>query len=99
MSTRLLRTLATITLVLGTPLHVARAANCPNHSAQKLPKAVANDNRAFGGSIRGGILQLSLVAREVAWYPDGPRGCALRVHAFGEEGKAVQIPGPMVRVR
>jgi manganese oxidase len=99
MSIRALCTLAAIALVLGAPLCVARAANCTNRPAQNLPKAAANDNRAFGGTIRGGILQLNLVAREVAWYPDGPRGCALRVHAFGEEGKAVQIPGPMVRVR
>jgi FtsP/CotA-like multicopper oxidase with cupredoxin domain len=99
MSIRPLRTLAAITLMLGAPFCVAGAANCIYRPASKLPKAAANDNRAFGGALRGGILQLNIVAREVAWYPDGPAGCALRVHAFGEEGKAVQIPGPMIRVR
>jgi FtsP/CotA-like multicopper oxidase with cupredoxin domain len=48
--------------------------------------------------LRDGVLALKLVARPVAWRPDGPTRCALSVHAFAEEGKAPQIPGPLIRV-
>jgi manganese oxidase len=71
----------------------------PQRPAKSLPRALANDNRAPSGSFRDGVLEVNLVARSVSWYPDGPGGCAFRVHAFGEEGKAVQVPGPLVRVR
>lgn len=94
-----LRTMGAMILVLAAPLHVVRGAECPNRSAKNLTRAAANDNRTRAGTSRDGVLQVNLVAREVAWSPDGPGGCALRVHAFGEEGKAVQIPGPLVRVR
>jgi FtsP/CotA-like multicopper oxidase with cupredoxin domain len=94
-----LRTMGAIVLVLAAPFHALRAADCPRRSAKNLARAAANDNSTRGGTTRGGVLEMNLVAREVAWLPDGPRGCALRVHAFGEEGKPVQIPGPMIRVR
>ena len=49
--------------------------------------------------VRDGVLTLRLVIREASWYPDGPNGCALRVHAFAEEGDSARIPGPLIRVR
>jgi FtsP/CotA-like multicopper oxidase with cupredoxin domain len=85
--------------MLGAPLAVARAADCRHRPAPGEPRAVANDNRASGGTLRDGLFRLDLVARAVAWYPDGPGGCAVRVHGFAEQGKPPQIPGPLVRVR
>jgi FtsP/CotA-like multicopper oxidase with cupredoxin domain len=33
------------------------------------------------------------------WYPEGPDGPGLPVAAFAEEGKPLQNPGPLIRVR
>ena len=88
---------ATLTLLVGA--RRARAVDCRHVPAPDQPHAVPNDNRAAGGTLRHGVVTLRLVIREASWYPDGPGGCALRVRAFAEEGKAAQIPGPLIRVR
>ena len=67
--------------------------------ARAMPLASPNDNRVAAGRTRDGTLRVELVARAVSWKPDGPEGCALSVHAFAEEGKTPQIPGPLLRVR
>ena len=33
------------------------------------------------------------------WYPDGPNGMGVPVAAFAEDGKGLQNPGPLIRVR
>jgi len=74
------------------------AAECRHLPAAPSDRAIANDNRSPAGTLRDGVLTVRLVARTVAWRPDGPNGCALAVNAFGEEGRAIQIPGPLMRV-
>jgi FtsP/CotA-like multicopper oxidase with cupredoxin domain len=91
----LVHLLAAITLA---PSINARAADCRNFPTPPTSAAVANDNRSRAGTVRDGVLALKLVARPVAWRPDGPTGCALSVNAFAEEGKSPQIPGPLIRV-
>lgn len=79
--------------------YVARpAGDCRLPSPAPSTAAEPNDNRAHAGTLRDGVLTVRLVAREAAWRPDGPEGCALPVHAFAEEGKLTQVPGPMIRV-
>ena len=36
--------------------------------------------------------------REGEWYPEAETGPSLKVYAFAEEGKAPQVPGPLIRV-
>ena len=55
-----------------------------------------NDNTKSGGSRAGGTLHISLVARWGLWYPDGPGTIGLPIEAFGEEGRPLQIPGPLI---
>jgi FtsP/CotA-like multicopper oxidase with cupredoxin domain len=63
------------------------------------PEPIAtNDMRAPAGSLVNGILTLRLEVRAGAWYPDGPSGMMRPVAAFAEEGKGLQVPGPLVRV-
>ena len=71
---------ATFTLLVGA--RPARAVDCRHLPAPDQPRAVPNDNRVAGGTIRDGVVALRLVIREASWYPDGPDGCALRVRAF-----------------
>jgi FtsP/CotA-like multicopper oxidase with cupredoxin domain len=87
--------------LLGMPLS-ARADRCapaPSSSYASAVVAATNDNRTPSGRLRDGVLRVELVARRVAWKPDGPAGCSLFVHAFAEEGKRPSIPGPLIRVR
>ncbi len=58
----------------------------------------ANDNRLASGTLANQTLHLSLDARAGNWSPDGPGRPSVPVEAFGETGKPLQIPGPLVRV-
>jgi manganese oxidase len=66
-------------------------------SPPPLADIAANDNTVAGGSISAGVLHLALVARRGRWYPDGPGTIGLPIEAFGEVGKPLQIPGPLLR--
>ncbi len=66
--------------------------------AESLESIVANDNRVPGGELRDGVLTLRLELRRGVWHPEGEDGEAIPVYAFGEEGKPLQVPGPLVRV-
>jgi FtsP/CotA-like multicopper oxidase with cupredoxin domain len=58
----------------------------------------ANDNLISGGKLSDGVLTLHLEIKSGAWYPEADGGPSMKVDAFAEEGKALQIPGPLVRV-
>ncbi|MEX2285271.1 MAG: multicopper oxidase domain-containing protein [Gemmatimonadota bacterium] len=75
------------------------APDCRSLPDPKAPPAIPNDNRVAAGKAKDGILTVRLVARPAAWHPEGNNGCGIRVHAFAEEGKPTQIPGPVLRVR
>ena len=62
------------------------------------PVATVNDNRTPAGVLRNGVLTLHLEMRQANWYPDEDRKTRLLVSAFAEEGRAPQIPGPLVRI-
>ena len=57
-----------------------------------------NDNRAGAGILRDGVLTIRLEARRGDWRPDGDTDPGIVVAAFAEEGKPLQIPGPLIRV-
>jgi FtsP/CotA-like multicopper oxidase with cupredoxin domain len=44
------------------------------------------------------VLTVNLEARRGIWLPDGPANPSVEVHAFGEAGRALQVPGPLLRV-
>src|SRR5437667_2499216 len=70
-------------------------------SAQQSPASVsihANDNRISAGALKDGILTLHLELTSGNWYPEADDGPTMKIEAFAEEGKAPQIPGPLIRV-
>lgn len=79
---------------LGAAPPAARSASEPAAVETVRP----NDNRDAAGRLRGGVLTVRLVARMGVWAPEGATGPQLSVAAFGEEGGAVQTPGPLLRV-
>jgi manganese oxidase len=66
--------------------------------ADRLPQAVANDNRAPGGRRTGDTLTVRLVVRRAVWHLDGDSDPGIPMLAFAEEGGAPRIPGPLLRV-
>jgi manganese oxidase len=63
-----------------------------------LPRIEANRNLSPAGQLQGGVLTVRLEIREGDWYPEAETGPTVVVQAFGEEGRALQIPGPLIRV-
>src|SRR5437763_535863 len=61
-------------------------------------RIVPNDNRRSGGALKHGVLTVALEARRGVWRPAGDSGRALEVAAFGEAGKPLSTPGPVIRV-
>lgn len=64
----------------------------------RLPVVRANDNRAAAGTLHNGVLTVRLVAMNARWFPEVDNGASADVVAFAEEGKAPQIPAPLLRV-
>jgi FtsP/CotA-like multicopper oxidase with cupredoxin domain len=58
----------------------------------------ANSNRTPAGKLENGVLTLRLEMRQADWYPEADTGPRMTVYAFGEEGKALQVPSPLIRV-
>src|SRR6516225_6346660 len=58
----------------------------------------ANQNRAGAGTLVNGVLSVDLEIRKGRWHAEAEDGPPLFVQAFGEAGKASQIPGPMLRM-
>ena len=80
-----------------TPSHdAASIAQFPQGAAAE--RIASNDNRREAGTLRDGTLTLRLDVREGDWRPDGDGAPGLVVRAFGEEGKAPQVPGPLLRI-
>ncbi|MBZ5541030.1 MAG: multicopper oxidase domain-containing protein [Acidobacteriia bacterium] len=86
--------LAVALLAIG----AAPAFASANTAEASLPVVSPNDNRLPGGVLKDGALTIKLELRETRWYPDKDGGPSVVVMTFGEEGRAPQIPGPMIRV-
>lgn len=67
-------------------------------SPAPLPRVEANDNRVAAGKIMRDTLRLRLSVVRARWFPEADAGPFVDVIALAEEGKAPQIPGPMIRV-
>jgi FtsP/CotA-like multicopper oxidase with cupredoxin domain len=63
-----------------------------------LEPIVINDNRNPAGTLRDGVLTIHLDVRAGDWRVDGDGKPGLEVLAFAEQGRAPQVPGPLIRV-
>ncbi|MBC8089523.1 MAG: multicopper oxidase domain-containing protein [Phycisphaerae bacterium] len=68
----------------------------PTPAAERI---ATNDNQVSAGVLRNGVLTIRLEARTGDWHPDRDTDPGLTVHAFGQVGKPLQIPGPLIRVK
>jgi FtsP/CotA-like multicopper oxidase with cupredoxin domain len=63
-----------------------------------LEEVTINDNRKAAGEFRNGIYYLNLEIREGYWYPETKERMPVKIKAFAEAGKPLQVPGPLIRV-
>ncbi len=68
-------------------------------SAPSGPVIHFNDNRVAAGRLAHGVLTVALEARRGEWRPFGADSAGVPIYAFGEVGKPLQDPGPLLRVR
>jgi manganese oxidase len=74
------------------------AGGAPQLTAIDEDRIVLNDNVDRAGTLRAGELTLELEVREGRWYLLGEDSEPGRALAFGEAGRPLQIPAPMIRV-
>ena len=87
-----------IRLSLGLILSATVAAQAQSAPAANVPTALPNGNLTPAGVLKDKTLTLRLETVTAQWRPDGDKGPTRLVHAFAEEGRAPQVPGPLVRV-
>ena len=63
-----------------------------------LEEVAINDNSKPAGEFRNGIYYINLEARVGYWYPETHEGHPIKIKAFAEIGKQLQVPGPLIRV-
>ncbi len=63
-----------------------------------LPVIEVNQNHVPAGTMRNGVLAIQLEVGMGNWHPEADDGMALSVYAFGEVGRPLQNPGPLIRV-
>jgi len=68
-------------------------------SAPSAPVIRFNDNRVPAGRLAHGVLTVALETRMGEWHPFGADSAGVPTFAFGEVGKPLQDPGPLLRVR
>ena len=84
--------------VLGCSAVVCLLSALSLAQAPSADEIVANQNRTPAGKLEKGVLNVQLELRSGAWRPEADDGPQLFVQAFGEAGRAAQIPGPMLRM-
>src|SRR5512132_1790012 len=88
-------------LLLGIIASLAPTAAHHDPNRAPLPptmRATANDNRQSAGTLKDGRLELKLDVVDAQWFPEAESGPSLTMQTFAEQGKAPEIPGPMIRV-
>ncbi|HTE33334.1 MAG TPA: multicopper oxidase domain-containing protein [Chryseolinea sp.] len=78
---------------------ISCAPQIGNYFYPGLESIEPNDNRRPAGLLKNGVLAITLEAREGVWYPETPVNPGIPVYAFAEEGKPLQLPGPLIRVQ
>jgi FtsP/CotA-like multicopper oxidase with cupredoxin domain len=80
------------------PVAAVREARIDAEPLASPAKIQANDNRASAGVLEGGVLTVRLEVRRGMWHPDGDENPGVEMLALAEEGRAPQLPGPLIRV-
>jgi FtsP/CotA-like multicopper oxidase with cupredoxin domain len=74
------------------------SGSIPALTAPPIERVSVNDNTSAAGTTDGDVVTVRLRAATGSWRPEGEAGPSLRIEAFGEEGRALAVPAPLVRV-
>ena len=85
-------------ILLAAAIAATPSVSGSQQPASPLPRIATNDNRVAAGVLRDGVLSVKLQIQRGEWHPDRDSDPGIPVLAFGEEGKPLQIPGPLIRV-
>ncbi|HEX6322504.1 MAG TPA: multicopper oxidase domain-containing protein [Vicinamibacterales bacterium] len=77
-------------------LVAAAIALCPLPAGAQAVET--HDNLTSAGTLRDGVLRVSIWAGRGGWSPRGDAPPGYPVLAFGEEGRPLAIPSPLIRV-
>lgn len=83
---------------VGRPLLILVVCFSALPSVQGQSLVATHDNLVRAGTLNNATLTLRLYAGVGNWRPEGEAGAAVAVQAFGEDGRGLQVPGPLVRV-
>lgn len=92
---RVLAILAAAVFPLGALSRISVAPETP----RTLREVVPNDNRRGAGRLHRDTLTARFTVQLAHWAPEGPHHKQIDVEAISEDGKAPQIPAPLIRVR
>jgi manganese oxidase len=81
--------------IAGLPL--AAAVSGPVTGSPSRPVVQSNSNTSRAGSLKNGVLTVTLEAKQALWQLNAPKRPPMTIEAFAEPGKAPLIPGPLVR--
>jgi FtsP/CotA-like multicopper oxidase with cupredoxin domain len=87
-----------VLIVLAPAFLTAARSEASAVEDSSLPRIAANMNQHSAGILSEGGLTVELDIREGTLYPEDESGPNIQVFAFGERGKQLQVPGPMIRV-
>ena len=87
-----------LTLASGASPGTTPGAPAVRDAGDGVERIVANANRVPAGRLRSGVLTLDLELRIGMFRPHADDGPGVEVQAFGEVGRPLQIPGPLIRV-
>ena len=74
------------------------AGGIPALTATPVERVAVNDNTHAAGTADEDVVTVRLRAAVGVWRPEGDGGPTLRVEALGEQGKALMVPAPLLRV-
>ena len=74
------------------------AAVISSDAGRAAERIAANDNRHPAGRLRNGVLTLELELRTGRFRPQADDGPEVILQAFGERGRPLQVPAPLLRV-
>lgn len=93
------RRLRACVVLVALSLVTAESSTAAGTSIEISPGTVQpNDNRKPAGTLEGGTLKIALRAAPGRWQPEGPAGPTLEIEAFGEVGRPLTVPAPLLRV-
>ncbi len=93
-----MKILAAAALLAAALLGGCKPTGLPAGAGGATPLVHPNDNRAPAGRLHGDTLELRLEVLMATWRPEADSGPSIEVAAFTEEGRAPEVPAPLIRV-